>query len=211
MSKNFELTCPACGAKGEKTAISRICASKTDDATKKALLEGSFFEWQCPECSGRFFINSPFLYNDDKRKFMVYLIPGFKERSYKIPTVIQTSKDYDTNSSKLRITTSFSAFVEKIRIFEAELDDRIVEMLKLLYINMHLQDGGEKVYDMIFESIDENGDLYFGVFLENDDYEQIIPKSVYDSTVLEFSSLLPEEPSEFVVVDQEWLGAMQES
>jgi endogenous inhibitor of DNA gyrase (YacG/DUF329 family) len=207
-NKNLKVTCPDCGAKGEKTTSSRLCASNIDTETKNALLEGKFFEWNCPKCAKSYFINTSFLYNDDARKFMIYLVPGFKDKDFQVPTVIKTNKDYDTDASTLRIAPTFSAFVEKIRIFEAGLDDKIVEIIKLLYINMHMQDGGEKVYDMIFESVSEAGDLFFGVFLENDDYEQIIPKGVYDNTVLEFSSQLPEETRDFVVINQGWLNGI---
>ena len=153
--KRIEITCPACGTKGEKQISSRICASKIDQQKKRSILDGEFFSWQCPNCDEQFFINSSFLYNDDKKRFMVYLVPGFKESSYKVPTVIKASDDYNTEESILRIVPGFSEFVEKIRIFEAGLDDRIVEAIKLLYMNMHLQDGGKEVYDMVFESIDE--------------------------------------------------------
>ncbi len=204
--KNNEMTCPACGTMGEKQIGSRICTSNIDEKTKRSILNGELFSWQCPNCSERFFINSTFLYNDDKKRFMLYLVPGFKDGSYKVPTVIKARSDYDTENSTLRIVPSFSEFVEKIRIFEAGLDDRIVEAIKLLYINMHLQDGGSEVYDMVFENTDENGSLLLGVFLENDDYEQAVPVEIYKNTTEEFASILPEEKhDEFIVVDQEWL------
>ena len=204
--KNIEITCPSCGTKGEKQISSRICVSSIDEKAKSSILNGEFFSWLCPDCSERFFINSSFLYNDDKKGFMIYLVPGFKEASYKVPTVIKAGNDYNTDDSILRIVPGFSEFVEKIRIFEAGLDDRIVEAIKLLYINMHLQDGGREVYDMVFENTDENGSLLFGVFLENDDYEQAVPAEIYKNTTEEFALILPKEGhDEFVVIDQEWL------
>ncbi len=207
--KKLEMTCPACGAKGEKQIIGRVCAGSLDEPTKRSILGGEFFEWQCPKCTERFFINSPFLYYDNAKGFMVYLVPGFNKRSYKVPTLIKTSSEYDTDSSILRIASSFSGFVEKIRIFEAGLDDRVVEAVKLLYINMHIQDGGKEVYDMIFENTDENSSLFFGVFLEDDDFEQAVPAEIYKNTAAEFAPILPEEVHDnFVVVDQKWLRNM---
>ena len=201
-----QTVCPECGAAGEKKIKGRERFEGNADR-KQAIISGEYFEWQCPGCDKRFFINSPFLYYDAQKAFMVYFVPGYKETFYKIPTVVRTDKNYDTHGSRLRMVSGFTSFVEKIRIFETGLDDRIVEMIKLLYINMHIQDSGEKVYDMVFENADENGDLYFGVYLESEDYEQLIPKSVLDNTTAEFSSMLPPEVHDgFTVVDQSWVA-----
>ena len=165
--------------------------------TKQAVLDGSYFEWQCPGCGQRFFANTPFLYNDDENGLHgISSALGIRGSAYKVPTVIKTDKNYDTHSSVLRLVSGFSEFVEKIRIFEAGLDDRIVEAIKLLYINMHTKDGGGQVYDMIFENTGEDGSLYFGVFLEDDDFEQAIPAGVYENAEEEFTPLLPDETHE---------------
>lgn len=205
--KTLTIECPKCGKQGKKKTQSRIKLSKNPKA-REQILDGSLFKWECPECKESFFMQAPFLYNDDENRFMVYFIPGFKERSYKIPTVIKTLNDYDTDSSVLRIAPSFVELVEKIRILEAGLDDRVVESVKLLYSNMHAQDKGEKVFSMVFESCEENGDMHFGVYLEDKDFEAVLPQSVYDLAIIDISPMFGGDPEdEFIVVDQTWLSA----
>lgn len=204
--KTLNIECPKCGNQGKKKTLSRIKISKTPEV-REQVLDGSLFKWKCPQCKNSFFMQAPFLYNDDENRFMVYFIPGFKERSYKIPTVIKTLSDYDTASSILRIAPSFVELVEKIRIFEAGLDDRVVEAVKLLYSNMHVQDKGEKVFSMVFESCKENGDMHFGVYLEDKDFEAVLPQSVYDLAIIDISPMFGDDPEEeFIVVDQTWLS-----
>lgn len=204
--KTLNIECPKCGKQDEKKTLSHIKLSNNPEA-REQILDGSFFKWECPECKESFFMQTPFLYSDDENRFMVYFIPGFKERSYKIPTVIKTQNDYDTSSSVLRIAANFVEFVEKIRILEAGLDDRVVESVKLLYSNMHTQDKDEKVYNMVFESCEDNGDMHFGVYLENRDFEAVLPQSVYDLAIIDISPMFGDDPGdEFIVIDQIWLS-----
>lgn len=175
--------------------------------SKQDIMSGAFFEWKCPGCSESFFIKSPFLYNDSEHKFMVYYIPGFEERAQKIPTLYRTKKDYDTDSSTLRVTTNYVDFVEKIRVLEAGLDDRVVETVKLLYSKLTLQETDELVYSMVFERKDESGDLHFAVFLENKDFETVVPHAIYEKTRSDFAHLYSDETAqEFIVVDLQWVS-----
>ena len=174
---------------------------------KQDILTGAFFEWECPECSNRFFIKNPFLYNDSEHKFMVYYIPDYKEISHKVPTIIKTKKEYDTQSSTLRIATNYVDFVEKIRILESGLDDRIIETVKLLYSKLTLQETGESVYSMVFESLSSDNDLRFAVFLNEKDFEASIPYAVYEKTRDDFAHLFSDETHEaFTVIGQHWVS-----
>lgn len=203
-SNNIQMKCPGCGYEGEKGIKNRFCTS-LDKQVKEKILSGEFFEWECPGCNARYFVKTPFLYNDDENRFMVYYIPDFKDRSYKVPTVIKTLKEYDTSVSSLRIAANFVDFIEKIRIFESELDDRVIEAVKLLYTNMYEQDTSKKIFNIIFESF-QNKELHFGVYLKDEDFEAVLPESVYEQAIVDFLPFFGLEPDdEFIVVDQEWL------
>jgi hypothetical protein len=205
-SNTTKLVCPNCSTEGEKELKKRICIRENIDA-KDDILSGAFFEWECPGCSQRFFIKNPFLYNNSEYRFMIYYIPDFEERTHKVPTLIRTKKEYDTDSSTLRIATDYVSFVEKIRIFEADLDDRIVETVKLLYSKLTRQETGDPVYNMVFECIDEDKALRFAVFLKEKDFEAIVPYAVYEKTSNDFSHLLKSKINdEFIIVDQDWVA-----
>lgn len=203
MSK-IDLKCPGCGAEGTRDTKKRVCVSEAPEL-KEEILSGSFFEWKCPSCGKQFFIDDVFLYNDDDNKFMVYLVPGFSEESLQVPTIIKTDEKYDTDNSVLRVAAGFVDFVEKIRILEERLDDRAIEAVKAVYSAVYSETNGEKVYNMIFEDL-ENEALSFAVFLEDDDFIVDIPAAAYEQTKKDFSSLF-KDPKEkvFLRIDQNWL------
>jgi predicted RNA-binding Zn-ribbon protein involved in translation (DUF1610 family) len=99
MSK-VDVKCPGCGAAGTREMQSRVCIGK-QPGMKDEILSGSYFEWKCPECGKRFFVDDVLLYNDGEKKFMVYYVPGFDKDSLKIPTVVKTDGNYDTEHSEI--------------------------------------------------------------------------------------------------------------
>lgn len=204
-NKTTMLECPSCKTSCSKNMQKRVCISKHPDL-RESILNGSFFEWKCPGCQERFFIEDVFLYNDDQRKFMVYLISGYDKRIQKIPTQLKVDDAYDTGNSLLRVTASFVDFVEKIRILEAELDDRIVETMKAVYAQVYYQNHKMVIYNMIFEQLNEDKSLCFAVFLEDKDFVVDIPYEAYKQAYGDFSPLI-KEPTEhaFIMIDQTWL------
>jgi hypothetical protein len=206
MSQTKQFECPECQTSGQHTMEKRVCISKTPQL-KEDIISGTYFEWVCPGCAKRFFVDDVFLYNDDENKFMVYLVPGYDEETLPVPTLLKTDSDYDTAHSTLRVTASFIDFAEKIKILEAGLNDRIVEAIKALYASVHSETWCETVYNILFEGVGENGELNFDVFLEKDDFSFGVPRDVYDKTFSDFSFLCDREEGEaFLLIDQNWLN-----
>lgn len=207
MSK-VDITCPGCGGQGTREISKRVCISKHPEL-KEEITSGSYFEWKCPKCEKRFFIDDVFLYNDDEHKFMVYYVPGYDRDVLEIPTVIKTDADYDALHSILRVASGFVDFVEKIRILEEGLDDRAIEAIKAVYSAAYREANEQDVYNMIFEETGEAGALCFAVFLQDEDFAVEIPEQAYSQTKADFSSLFS-EPLEkvFLRIDQSWLAGV---
>jgi hypothetical protein len=199
------MKCPDCGGQGTREMRKRVCISKTPEL-KDDILSGSYFEWTCPGCGKRFFIDDVFLYNDDEHKFMVYYVPGLVKDAVEVPTVIKTDADYDTEHSVLRAASGFIDFVEKIKILEEGLDDRAIEAIKAVCSAAYREAGGETIYNMIFEETGESGALSFAAFLKDEDFIVEIPGEAYRQTKNDFSSLFDERGEKaFLRIDQEWL------
>lgn len=206
MSQTKQFECPECQTSGQHKMEKHVCISKIPQL-KEDILSGTYFEWVCPGCAKRFFVDDVFLYNDDENKFMVYLVPGYNEETLPVPTLLKTDSHYDTSNSTLRVTASFIDFAEKIRVLEAGLNDRIVEAIKALYASVHSDTWGETVYNILFEGFGENGELNFDVFLEKDDFSFGVPRDVYDKTHNDFSFLCDQdEGNAFALIDQNWLN-----
>ncbi len=204
MKKDFK--CPGCGADGSREIKSRMCISENPSA-KEDILSGEFFEWKCPQCGKRFFIDDVFLYNDDANKFMVYYVPGFKDSSLLVPTVIKADARYDIENSVLRAVSDFVAFTEKIRILEEGLDDKAIEAMKAVYSHLYAETSGEKIYNTIFEEAQDKA-LSFSVFLEDEDFIVEIPRAAYEQAKKDFSCLFLEDEKLFLRIDQEWLAGV---
>lgn len=201
---NIQFECPACQTSGEHTLEKHVCISQRPEI-KDDILSGSYFEWSCPGCGKRFFIDDVFLYCDSANKFMVYLVPGFDEETLPVPTDVKNA--YDTAASRLRVTASFIDFTEKIRILDAGLDDRVIEAIKAIYASVHSSTCGQRVHNILFEGIGETDELNFDVFLENSDFSMGVPKPIYEKTLHDFAFLTTVQPDEaFTLIDQNWLN-----
>ncbi len=122
-----EVTCPKCNhTQGAHLYIS-INASN-DPQFKNALLSGKILKYRCESCGYEARYTYPLLYNDMKRRFMVYLIPQIDRFQLEDRAL---EDDYrNLKGIRKRITADFNSMKEKIFIFESGLDDMAVELTK---------------------------------------------------------------------------------
>ncbi len=199
--KEQAIECPACHETGTHK-IPAIADISADPKLRNSLLDGTFFEWTCPGCSRRFFVDQVFLCCNSESEYCVYLVPGHKEASLPIPTVYKSKC-----TGTLRVTDTYVDFAEKLRIFDAKLDDRVIEAMKAVYATVCQQTGQDTVYNMIFEEIRPDGKLGFTVLLKDDDVSIDIPAEAYAHAKADFDELLPKGSADvFLKVSQQWLA-----
>ena len=204
-----QLECPNCQTSGTHNIPKSIHVSLSP-LEKARILDGSFFEWTCPSCGNRFFVDDVFLYCDDMQSYYLYLVPGYDQSTMSIPSAFQSQ--CDAKNGTLRVTSGYIDFIEKIRIFDAGLDDRIVEAMKAIYASVYHQTEDETVYNMIFEEVSPEGDLCFAVFLKDDDFSIDVPADAYTQTAEDFSQLFTDEnKNAFLMIDQNWLAQSLQS
>ena len=200
--KQFE--CPNCSAPGATDIDTIVRISKAPEARAR-VLSGEYFEWECESCRRRYLIDDVFLYYDDAKKFMVYYVPGYKKHTLSIPTLIQTKEGFDTDGSTLRVTNRFLDLAEKIRIFEAGLDDRVIEAVKF-YCIVNYSSAGRTVNDILFEELDDENMLFFSVYDNNDCTGLPVPIEAYLRAQSDLAPFFDPPPKDaFVMVDQSWL------
>lgn len=196
-----KIECPACHACGTHS-LAPMADVSADPQIKKRLLDGSFFEWTCPACSRRFFVDEVFLCCNPDGGYCVYLVPGYQDSTLPVPTVYKSRC-----KGTLRVTPSYTEFAEKLRILDAKLDDRIIEAMKTVYATICQQTGQDTVYNMIFEEIRPDGRLGFAVLRKDDDTTVDILAEAYEHAQADFDKLLPKgDETAFLKVDQEWLA-----
>ena len=131
MSKpdHTSLTCPNCNHQFRAILWLSVTAPLNPDLRTR-VLDGTIFSHVCPECRVTIEVNCDFTYSDPKLKFMIILARPKDDKLPSFPTGFLEGTASLLKDSQLRLVTSYDQLREKIRIFEAGLNDHLIELLK---------------------------------------------------------------------------------
>ena len=159
MSKHHmeKITCPSCHHDGDFEVWDSI-NTVLDPEMKEKVLNQSIFLYTCPNCGETFRLNYPTLYHQMEDLVMIYLVPESEvEKTYEMFYGENALADYRTEKYLNRIVTSANQLVEKIQIFDAGKDDRIMELVKLLATDSILKNDPDKEFDELRFAVDDDG------------------------------------------------------
>lgn len=136
MVNSETVVCPTCGQTTTATIWSSL-NTNIDTEAKERLLKGTLLTSVCPKCGAKNALHYPMLYHDPDKKLMVYLAPTAEDRK----EVEQTFGSKNSIASAFvgytyRIVTSPDEMREKAIIAECGMDDRVVEVLKLVILGL---------------------------------------------------------------------------
>ena len=118
--------CPKCGKDIEFTLWQSI--NNEMSFAIRDIISGKLFEIECKNCGLKTHVNYPILVNDMAHNVMIqYTCPQGIEESEKALSSMR--KMYP---GRLRIVTDQASLREKVAIFHAGLDDRVIELLKAI-------------------------------------------------------------------------------
>ena len=212
MHHEIGLTCPKCGKAGIFTVWDSV-NTKLNPDTAAAVKSQELFRYHCPHCGTAVTVNYGFLYHDMDRHFMIYYAPGDDD-------VANANKDMKDNEGKFQSMIESAAYVyrlvrtkedllEKITIFEAGLDDRLMELTKAAA----LAQVGEKEKDFTvteshFAAADD-GSLRL-VLIDGKANQQAYVAftgsldALYQQFAQNFAKDLPATKAELSLIDQAW-------
>lgn len=137
MSKvhTIKLECKSCSHEMDFTVWDSVNVSLDPDMKEK-VLNGEIFNIKCPNCGKSHFIDYPTLYHDMDKQCMIYYLRDNES----IKQIYNLYLDRNKNNSffntlkhtTIRIVTSPLELEEKILIFDNNLDDRLIELSKLI-------------------------------------------------------------------------------
>lgn len=131
--------CPKCGQLGDITVWSSITVKDSPDL-KTDLLHGSVNIFRCPSCLQAALMPSPLLYHDEERKLMISFTPCsdplLKEQLYEnvVKSSAESGELEKLEGYNLRFTSDFNELLEKVLIFDCGLNDKAIEVIKLMII-----------------------------------------------------------------------------
>lgn len=195
------ITCPHCQAEHDHKVLDHINIDRNPELRAK-VQDLSCFRVTCPNCGKTALVVYPCLYHDMANQFMVWLWPeeGEAPRAQFDPLAGYT----------LRRVDSLNAFREKINILERGLDDRAVEIMKLLLFSQLNRDLD--VVELLFHELDERtGELRFVAVL-SDGAEQYaaMPGTVYQRLREDVETYLYTPGGDFTVIDMTWANSALE-
>lgn len=200
-----QITCPRCGHSDEVviwTSLNNVLSP--DEANE--LLYGNLFGYTCPECGNTTELCYACLYHDMEAHAMVQYVPSEDQAEATVAHLDGfldgdvPHHEMDEIGYRYRIVFDHNRLREKARIFHDGLDDRAVEVLKLM-IEAMASDSAEDMgaYPVYYEGTGEDGSLDFAV-LGEEIRISTIPRSAYDGL-----RLLPADgPDRDYFIDRSW-------
>lgn len=130
--KKFVGICEKCGNKIEHNFIEHYEVSFFNRHIKNEIVENkeNYFTAVCSKCGDKVVIGYPFRYVDPKRKYDILLVRNSDPMEDEI---INNVRSGDVKSGyQTRLVADGTQLAEKIQIFDSGLDDRTIEMCKVL-------------------------------------------------------------------------------
>lgn len=195
------ITCPHCQAETDHKVLDHINIDRNPELRAK-VQDLSCFRVQCPNCGETVLAVHPCLYHDMANQFMVWFWPEEGEAPH---------AQFDPLAGyTLRRVDSLNAFREKINVLECGLDDRAVEIMKLLLFTQLNRDLD--VVELLFHALDDRtGELRFVAVL-SDGAEQYaaMPGATYQRLREDVEAYLYTPGADFAVIDMAWAsGALE--
>lgn len=199
------LTCHQCGQKSDFTIWKSLNAD-LDPQAKEQLLEGSLFQFVCPYCGYQSMVNYALLYHDMTHRVMVYYVA--QEAVAKTQTLfadMENTTGIKLSDYRKRIVISQNALREKALIFEYGLDDRIIEIIKLLYLANAATQFPDKYFASILFMVTAEGKYILEFDLPDDEpLWAEIPTQMYENVQNDFATVFAESDDTDTIIDLDW-------
>lgn len=168
----------------EITVWNSITVADSTDL-KADLLSGKVNMFHCPSCSHTALMPTPVLYHDEEKRLMISFTPCndavLAEQLYE--NVCRTSKESGEleklNGYNLRFITDYNELLEKILIFDNGLNDKAVEVIKLMIL-MQEPEKAERRMCRFGKVENENIEFMVHDQKENQIYTSAVPQKSCD-------------------------------
>ena len=207
-----EITCGHCG-KSWKASLQQCVNISLHPEEKEQILDFSFLRKKCPFCGENSELSYPLLYDDMGKALMIYLLP---ENTEEMLAKVNAQQEFWSPDmlKAARICTMravrYSIYlVEKIKIFDAELDDRIVELTKnFIFVRFQKERPDVEARNALFEQ--QNGKNGYTIFAaDGKRFWAEIPEGVYEEVERMASPFLDKKPrTEYELIDPIWAHEM---
>ena len=187
----IQFTCPSCNQTYEVTQY-RLVDPNNDPACREKFLTGELFQTTCPHCQHQQIVAYDSMYWDSQKKFAVRL------RDKNAPSTVALIPQHT-----LREEYTLHAYIERVRILDAGLNDMAFELFRTILLNqLKKQYPDKQISSLRFQALEDNS-----LYLQIQGEEQIrVPyesyKSIEDKVT---SSKLIRDVTGYLHLDPEWV------
>lgn len=126
--RHDSVACEACGRSGRFAFYDSVNVTQAPQL-RDAVLRRDLFRHRCG-CGHETLVIYPFMYHDMTRRFMVWLLATDQHGRPRVEELPPTrSPGY-----RLRAVGGLNQVIERIQIFESDLNDAVIEMVKLAVV-----------------------------------------------------------------------------
>ena len=117
----ISIKCPHCSATSKAVAYGSINTAENPEL-KEQVMNGSLFVHECPHCGTKILMTSPVAYIDPAGKFIIL---------YSVNDVaVEAPEEGAFAGFAIRHVREIGELIEKVKIFDAGLDDQVLELCK---------------------------------------------------------------------------------
>ncbi len=199
--------CPHCGSQIHITKWYSLNVDLTPNLFE-ALVWEDLFNMRCSACGHEFTQLYPMIVHDMSHKALIFLAPDAEDlaTAKKHLDMIHKSGLPDYN---YRIVRNEHELIEKAQILHADLDDRIIELIKAMYTRQYVRDFNnipETYFQINPNNPQDKGFVFFGTPERSRD----LSDEAYERAVIDFQHFCDNTYEECLTVDKNWVNRVLE-
>ncbi len=212
-----KITCPKCSKEHDFQIWSSINVT-LEPNMKEEVLSRKAFTFECPDCKERTLYTYDFLYHDMEQKIMIYHVTSNEALVQAMEGFAQMTNvgvddgilnGPEVEGYRKRIVRSLNDLREKIFIFDAGLDDRVVEIFKVFcIIQLKHEDPDFQADEAYFYS--REGEIGFQFLREGKAFGEVAndPADYEDLAKNAADILTKDDQAPNFMIDTEWAYKM---
>ena len=203
-----KVTCPKCKKEFEAVCWDSLNAD-LNPAEKLKLLDGTFFDQKCEHCGTVATMFYPTLYHDMSKKVMIWFFTDENATAEAYDTIEFAEKELDAfeegGKYKYRIVFDPNDLREKVLIVDNGLDDRVIEVLKLIFALMTMEQYPDERVEIVYFDVDDKGEYIFKLYCESENVITAnLDKVFYTAIANEYADVIEKASVKKYVIDQNW-------
>lgn len=209
IQKTIKVTCPGCHAESDFPMWQSINTA-VDPGMKEAVRNKQAFRFCCPHCSEENIVDYSFLYHQPEEKWLIQYDKDDESANEFLSMVTEEDsslRQFIEDGYVIRLVRSQNELIEKLFILDEGLDDRLVEIYKVLvllrYQEEHKGEDIDRPVLYFYRSADKQPEIQV---LINNEYQcsTTFNPDLYQDLQTNFSPRLSPLNQDTPVINEQW-------